>query len=521
MKAVILDALIPREDFEIISTLGSSGNTRNKSTLSIEDIKYDSFFFAALRKPIFQRETNEWDCNKVCSMIESFINSELVPSIILWRNSGGYIFVIDGAHRLSSLGAWINDDYGDGEISLKYYGNYISEEQKKIAEQTRHTVNNRIGSFKEIWNISRNIESTADTQKQEMAKNLGALALQLQWVEGDASKAEDSFLKINQSATKISDAELELIKNRNIAYAISARAIVRAGRGYQYWSNFSEETQKDIITYSKNIHKIMFGEKPFDSNDINSYSIGGIQSSSLTLDVVTQTVKISNGIINDKDAEEGTEKNVTTCLKNTLSLLEYINSKEPCSLGIHPYIYFYSDIGKHKIGSYYGFLLFIKELIEKKQLKTFINAREKFEEVIYKYSFLVQQILRRKRQSKRAYVAIKDYFVEIMKIINENKEYTADNVVLNLKLKSEFRYLQTEIIDTQRVAVKGNFSRGNKQQIKLQTYIKSLPKCPICGGYISNTSMSVDHICRKENGGTNSIENGQVTHLYCNTTYKN
>ena len=40
------------------------------------------------------------------------------------------------------------------------------------------------------------------------------------------------FLKINQLATKISDAELELIQNRNDAYAIAARAIVRAGRGY-------------------------------------------------------------------------------------------------------------------------------------------------------------------------------------------------------------------------------------------------------------------------------------------------
>lgn len=41
MKTVTLDALIPREDFEIISTIGSSGNTRNKLTLSIEDLKYE------------------------------------------------------------------------------------------------------------------------------------------------------------------------------------------------------------------------------------------------------------------------------------------------------------------------------------------------------------------------------------------------------------------------------------------------------------------------------------------------
>ena len=59
MQTVVLDALIPREDFEIVSDIGNGGNTRNKTTLSIEDLKYDSFFFAALRKPIFQRETDE------------------------------------------------------------------------------------------------------------------------------------------------------------------------------------------------------------------------------------------------------------------------------------------------------------------------------------------------------------------------------------------------------------------------------------------------------------------------------
>ena len=222
MQTVVLDALIPREDFEIVSDIGNGGNTRNKTTLSIEDLKYDSFFFAALRKPIFQRETNEWDPKKICAMIESFVDGELIPAIILWRNQSGYIFVIDGAHRLSSLGAWINDDYGDGIVSLKYYENYVSEEQRKIAEKTRKLVNEKIGSFREIMEICRNVNVSTDERKKKIAKNLGALALQLQWVEGNADKAEDSFLKINQLATKISNAELELIQNRNYAYALAA-----------------------------------------------------------------------------------------------------------------------------------------------------------------------------------------------------------------------------------------------------------------------------------------------------------
>ena len=521
MKTVTLDALIPREDFEIISTIGSSGNTRNKSTLSIEDLKYDSFFFSALRKPIFQRETNDWEPDKIVSMVESFLHNELVPSIILWRNQGGYIFVIDGAHRLSSLGAWINDDYGDGPISQRFYGDYVSPEQKEVAEKTRKIINDRFGSFSEILNISRSSISTDNIEKVASAKNLGALALQVQWVEGDASKAEDSFLKINQSATKISDAELELIANRNNAFAIAARAVIRAGKGYQYWSNFSDKYQHQIIEKAKDVHDIMFSRKIFDINDVNSFPLAGPRSSSLTLDVVTQTIKICNGIENSKSFELGTEEKVLHYLSETLFVLEYINSKKPYSLGIHPFIYFYSDLGKHKIASYYGFLMFAKDLIVKKKLNKFIENRALFEQVIYQYSFLVQQIVRRYRQSKRAFTPIKEYFNAILDIISNNQTSTIESVISTLKKQSEFRFLQTEIEDNELSAVKGNFSRGKKQQIKLRTYVLTLPRCPICQGYMDNSSISVDHVCRKQDGGTNSIDNGQVTHLYCNTTYKN
>lgn len=521
MKTVTLDALIPREDFDILSELGGNNNTRNKSTLSIEDLKYDSFFFSALRKPIFQRETNEWEPSKICGIIESFIESELIPSIILWRNQGGYIFVIDGAHRLSSLGAWINDDYGDGEISRQYYGNFISQEQLDIAQKTRELINNKIGSYKEIFSITRNPTITTDENKKRIAKNLGALAIQLQWVEGNADKAEDSFLKINQCATKISDAELELIENRDKAYALAARAIVRAGQGYQYWSKFSNDSQNKILDNAKKIHRIMFGEVPINVDDINSFSIGGAQSSSLTLDVVTQTVKICNGITDEKKAEIGSEKNVIDMLRNTLKILQYIHSKEKFSLGLHPFVYFYSDLGKHKIGSYYGMLLFVKNLISNNKLNSFIEIRGRFEEVVYAYSFIVQQIVRKYRQSKRAYDKIANYFSDLMEIIIDNPKSSSEEIVNRLRDLSEYKYLQTEIIDNEEVDIRSNFSRGRRQQIKLKTFISNLPKCPICGGYLDNYSISVDHIVRKSDGGSNAKVNGQVTHLYCNTTYKN
>lgn len=114
-QKVSLDALISREAFEI-QEQQSQNVGRNIPMISVRDLEQNSFFYPFLRKPDFQRETNEWDSEKVCD-IESFLDADLIPAVILWRSSSSYYFVIDGSHRLSSLIAWINDDYGDGKIS--------------------------------------------------------------------------------------------------------------------------------------------------------------------------------------------------------------------------------------------------------------------------------------------------------------------------------------------------------------------------------------------------------------------
>lgn len=106
-------------------------------------------------------------------------------------------------------------------------------------------------------------------------------------------------------------------------------------------------------------------------------------------------------------------------------------------------------------------------------------------------------------------------------IVKNNKDYSSKEIIDELKKNKEFKYLQTEIIDNTEIQVKGNFSRERRQQIKLQTFVKNISKCPICNGYMNTSSISTDHIDRKSDGRDNSIDNGQVTHLYCNTTYKN
>jgi hypothetical protein len=92
----------------------------------------------------------------------------------------------------------------------------------------------------------------------QKAKNLGAYSIQVQWVDGDAKKAEKSFFKINQQPSKIDPTELKILESRKKGNCIAARAIIRGGQGHKYWSDFSAEIQAEIQKLSKEIHEIIY-----------------------------------------------------------------------------------------------------------------------------------------------------------------------------------------------------------------------------------------------------------------------
>ena len=101
-----LDAMIKRADFfEKNSEEGQnqSPSARKLSSINFDSLKPDSNFVLSLRKPDFQRETNQWSVDQTLGFIQSFVEGYFVPSVILWQSTDGYVFVIDGAHRLSDL----------------------------------------------------------------------------------------------------------------------------------------------------------------------------------------------------------------------------------------------------------------------------------------------------------------------------------------------------------------------------------------------------------------------------------
>ena len=145
-SSVNLDALIPRDDF---ASDDSSSGGQPRQTLSVSDLGENGFFQNSLRKPDFQRETTHWTPAKVVDLIRAFLDRDLIPAVILWER-GEDVFVIDGAHRLSALIAWMRDDYGDGTASNGFFGSGLTDEQRKIADRTRKEVKKCIGTYAEF-----------------------------------------------------------------------------------------------------------------------------------------------------------------------------------------------------------------------------------------------------------------------------------------------------------------------------------------------------------------------------------
>lgn len=107
MPTVSLDAMIRHEDFaREIKGAPAPGIIRE---LKLSDLLPNSAIRRQLRKPEFQRETNHWSPPQVLKFLISFIDGAMIPSIILWRSTN-FVFVIDGAHRLSALCAWGGDN---------------------------------------------------------------------------------------------------------------------------------------------------------------------------------------------------------------------------------------------------------------------------------------------------------------------------------------------------------------------------------------------------------------------------
>lgn len=514
---VNLDAMIKREDFAASDY--SDVSFENVSTISLRDFTEGALIGPNLRKPDFQRETNHWSPSQVVSFLECFINGDLIPSVILWK-SPTFLFVIDGGHRLSALKAWIEDDYGDGPISQTYFGYAIPEEQRRVAEKVRALVNKKIGR----WEHLRKQLNEEDLDPVQRRK-LGALVtrgLQIQWVNGDADKAESSFFMINTKGTPLDDIEEVLLKNRKKPVSITARAIIRAGKGHRYWSSFDKSVATEIERLAGELHVLLFDpevRQPIKTLDL---PLGGPKAVRLALESLIEmgliAVRKQDGSpkrVEDTDNDVDGSQTIRV-LNRLLRLVKRVTGNDSGSLGLHPAVFFYGPTGRHSGPMFMGTMALIAKKLEsndKSFFNRFTTARSRLEEGLIINKELIALIVQKPISTKRAEMYAR-FLDELISHILEGNEITESSLV---KLSG----LEGKLFVGGDETTKRNFSDDVKSGAFISTALASAVKCPICSGYIDPVkSVSYDHVQRVREGGKGTGPNCQLTHPFCNQSVK-
>lgn len=516
---VNLDAMIKRADF---ASAEEKEYFEMVPTISLRDLTNDGLIGSNLRKPDFQRETSHWTPDQVFSLLECFTNGDLIPSVILWK-SPTYLFVIDGGHRLSALKAWIDDDYGDGPLSAAYFGQEITREQIKIAEKTRNIINKNIGSWQHFkTNLARLGNNELTPEEVKKVSTITSRGLPIQWVNGDADKAEKSFFKINTKGTPLDEIEELLLKNRKKPIPIAARAIIRSGKGHKYWSSFTEEKTHQIELNAKILNKTLFEpeiNRPIKTLDL---PLGGSRGVRTAMQVLIDFLLIADMtqhdlkkcVIDMEDDKDGDD--TIRVLKKGIKLANRITGNDGGSLGLHPAVYFYGPTGRHSSPMFMGTVMFIgSKLINNDYnfFKKFNNVRESLENVLIENKELIATILQKSMSEKRT----ETYAKILNEITNKlsNSEYPDEQFII------ESSGIHGKLIIGSYIKQSQKFNDDEKSKTFIHTALSSAIKCPICKGYLDpDKSVSYDHIERVREGGNGSSNNCQLTHPYCNQSIK-
>lgn len=526
-NTVNLDALIRRADFAAELTQTSAGG-QPRQTLSLSDLASGGFFQNSLRKPDFQRETTNWTRTKVVDLIRAFLDGDLIPAVILWAR-GDKIFVVDGAHRLSALIAWIRDDYGDREASNAFFGDGMAEEQREVADRTRNEIQKTIGTHAEFRGLVG--QPVSDPTKARHLNAIGKNSIVIQWVTAATAKAaEESFFKINQAAQPIDPIERLILQTRLAPNSIAARCIARGGRGHKYWSDFPQKTQDEIESLGHEIYDILYKpphSEPITSSDVPIAGMGYNRllfafflvslANRIPIPGSLRGKKLEPSLMADEDGLKTLE-----FLKQVRKFLRLVSTDHSGSLGFHPLIYYYTRSGVFMPNAFLASLIFAKKLDEHRKKDEFTKIRPHFEKYITKNKIFLTQIVTNRGSGPRSLDKITELYWEVFQCLCHQK--TDSQIFKILTRDKDFPYLKRDDALTSPSNTTTN-KRGAAKQSKSEAFIretmKNLDSCSICNGAIHRNSITFDHRNRRQDGGGDQSKNLSPSHPYCNSGFKN
>lgn len=557
---VHLDHLIKRQSLRYTLPASVDNNMRlppqrSDPSIRFDDIRQEDGWFSKIVKPDFQRATCAWSPENCVTFLNSVIRRRIIPSIILWRSSEtGLLYVLDGAHRLSVLRAWMHDDWGDK--AGEFYPD--DENRPKIiaaAKLTRHAVNESIGAFKEFVDaynefISMTFEGGApmlvmSTAKAEMARFYAeaiqsSRTLHAQWEDGDYSAAEESFLAINRHGVRLDELESLLIEHRNGSMSRVIMSISNAGAPGHYWPELPPSDPMPAMLRDKlasfndrckQLHQTLF-VPPFDTRvtDVNVPFLvapGHFRKQQHLIEFLPLLAE--GGAVGAERVPEllGKDCRADACavILNADVLISLFENKlehlggpsnGSLSLALVPLIYWYNRKGTFVRGLTYGWAHWLlsgtKMEVQDRKI-AFSSIRGDLEQALILYKDEFSDIQHRAGAGFKSLPKLTTFIQQLVSVLIDAR--LQDEKAREEGLAKLFG------VKTSATAGRGgksrSFTKAARTEINVRELLSSSLRCEICDGVIDlKQGVQYDHKHLYASGGASTSENGRPTHPFCN-----
>ncbi len=513
---------------------------------------------ASLRKPDFQRATWAWTPEDCVSLLESIVNEQVIPSIIMWSSpENGYDYVLDGGHRISVVLAWLNDDWGDTLPS----GEYRDEEQevliKQAAKEVRNLVKIKIGSISDYQAADEEFNRAVMEDKaprrvldattfnrglfyQRLRR--GEVGFHILWVPGNYEKAEISFLKINKSGRQLSEWETTIIESRHSSFVRAVMSISSISSAKHYWhtkdleeegNELAQNKIEEILKGVNKLHEMLFKpayETPIKRLQQPLIVPPDVQTKPYWLAELLTVIaggkgqKAETRKLIDRDIHALPEEiigNGLHLIENALDGLGHLIGPSPKSLALIPVLYFYTDAGRYVRSLLYGFLYWIlsgseEDILSRKRV--FSIHRAVFEQVLLNNKEdVITGITRRTGSGPEVTSQTAQYYQGLLELLVKHRDdihseaFAADYSALTKRLTNK-------AVKVRLPAGKSRtFTERQKSSLVLDHFFYNPNRCGICDGMLDPTAdLQHDHIVEHARGGRTIKENQRLVHPFCN-----
>ena len=205
-------------------------------------------------------------------------------------------------------------------------------------------------------------------------------------------------------------------------------------------------------------------------------------------------------------------------LKRTRNIVRRISGLHSSSLGLHPALYFYSRYGRYQPTAFLAIVSLVKDFEEGRLFSEFTRVRCQFEGFLLQHRTFANQVASKYGSGARGFERLKEIYS--FSIDHFRKGETKARILKRLQDNDRFGVVTAAVKAEEAKPVK-SFTTETKSAVFLRAALDHPLRCKLCNGLIHFNSITIDHIQRKEDGGLGVVDNGQLAHPYCNSTYKN